>query len=68
MIRIIIPLLVFLLVVNWRFIAVDQQIVKGSIASRELNSDIECPIHTDQLAILEGLYKCSGVETINHLE
>jgi hypothetical protein len=51
-IRIIIPLLIFMLVVNWRFIASDRPIISGEIASRDLNTDIECPIHTDQLAIL----------------
>lgn len=52
------PLLLFLLVITWKYLFFDQPIISKPIDQRPLNTDIECGIKTSQLDILENLYKC----------
>jgi hypothetical protein len=57
-VRLLVPLLAFLLVVNWKYLVFEESIVSQPLTERPLNADIECPINTDQLLILENLYRC----------
>jgi len=66
-IRLIVPLLLFLLIIHWKYLVLDQTIISGSIADRGLNIEIECPLNTDHLAILESLYRCPANRTTPNL-
>ena len=46
------------MIITWKYLFFDQPVATQSIDHRPLNTDIECGINTDQLSILENLYKC----------
>lgn len=51
-IRIIVPILVFLTLINWKYLHFEKSVVKGNISDRVFNPDIECSLNTDTMAIL----------------
>ncbi len=58
MLRVMIPLLLVMLVVHWKYLAVDGDIVDRSVAQREVNYDVECGIDVNELELIKHLYKC----------
>lgn len=62
--RIIVPLLIFLLVISWKYLFYELDIVTTPVETRAFNADIECRLDTDQLHVLEQLYKCPANLTL----
>ena len=58
MVRVLIPLLLFLLLLTWKYLYYESPIVDAPLHSRSLNTDIECPLKLDHLTLLENLYRC----------
>lgn len=63
-IRLILPLFIFLLLITWKYLFYDVEIVTQPLENRALNTDIECPVITDQFSIIENLYRCPGNVTV----
>jgi hypothetical protein len=56
-IRLVIPVLIFLIVFNWRYIASEKEMIPLE-AARSFNPDIECSMGSSQLEQLSNLYRC----------
>ena len=49
MLRVMVPLLIILLIVHWKYLAVEETIVDTSVPNREINYDVECGIDVNEL-------------------
>jgi hypothetical protein len=66
-VRILVPVLIFLLVVTWKYLFYEVDMVGAGgagLGARGINADIECRVSGDQLDILENLYRCSSNFTV----
>ena len=64
-VRLLIPLFLFMLVVTWKYLFFESSLSTiGQITERNLNTDFECPIHTNQMDVLENMYKCEVNSTL----
>ena len=57
-IRLLLPLFLFLLVVTWKYLFFEHPLVTQNLQQRVLNPDFECPLNTNHLDILENAYRC----------
>lgn len=53
-------MLLFLLVITWKYFFFEANIATQPIEIRPLNTDYECPINLDHIDILKNLYRCQA--------
>ena len=58
MFRIMIPLLLVMLIVHWKYLAGEENIVEKNIAERDVNYDVECGLDVGEMDLIKNLYKC----------